>query len=104
MNHQPLATPALEHIRGEERRHRDLAARMGEDVLAAGHPGQVTIDVDAGSGDAEAHLAAVSEDRLPGLAHGVPARQQTPARMDTADMLAVGPDLVHLGDVQTLEG
>ena len=92
VDHQPLAVPALERVGGEECGHRDLAPRVGEDVLAAGEPGEVALHVHVDVADAEAHLVAVPEDGLPGLAHRVPAREQAPAGVDAADVIAVRPD------------
>src|SRR5687767_10508542 len=100
---EPLAAPTLEEVRGEERRHGDLPPGVREDVLRAGDPSEVDIDVRAHVADAEAHLAAALEDRVPRFPHGVPAHEQRPARMNAPDVFRVRPDLLHLAQIEALE-
>src|SRR5262245_38601313 len=104
MDHQPLSTRSLEHVRCEERRHRNPIARAREDVLRADDPRQVGVHVHVDVGDAEAHLTAALEDGVPRLADSFPPGQERPAGVDAANVVGVRPDLIHLGDLEAFEG
>src|SRR5204863_9010923 len=79
------------------------ASHLGEDVLGAGDPGETARDGELNVADGEADLARVVKDGLPGRAHVLPSGQQRPARVHALDVLAVRPDLLHLGEIEGLE-
>ena len=103
VDEEPVAAPPLEDIRREEGRHGHLPSGMREDVLRAGDPAEVGVDVGAHVADAEAHLPASLEDGVPRFPHRVPAHEQRPARMNAPDVVRVRPDLLHLAEVEALE-
>src|SRR5262245_2653214 len=102
-HHLPAVGLALEDVRRDDRRDRHAASHLGEDVLGAGDPGETARDGELHVADGEADLARVVEDGLPGRAHVLPSGQQRPARVDALDVLAVRPDLLHLGEIEGLE-
>src|SRR6185369_4672658 len=53
--------------------------------------------------DAEAHLPGPLEDGIPRFPHGIPAREQRPARMNAPDVVRVRPDLLHLAELEAFE-
>src|SRR6185295_2519128 len=103
VDEQPLPVASLEDVGGQDRRHRDVAAGLGQDVLGAGDPAEAALHERVDVGDAEAHLLAVLEDDLPGVPHRLPAREHAPARVHAAHVVLVGPDLVHLAEIEGLE-
>ena len=103
VDEEPVTARALEEVRRQERRHGHLPAGMREDVLRAGDPPEVGVHVGAHVADAEAHLPAALEDGVPRFPHGVPAREQRPARMNAPDVVRVRPDPLHLAEVEAFE-
>src|SRR5262249_31264860 len=80
-----------------------VALGLGENALGAGDPRQIRLDVDVDLADGEAHLALILEDGVPGLADGLPAREQRPAGVNAPHALAVRPQPVHLVEVTALQ-
>src|SRR5206468_84585 len=99
----PAVGSALEQIRREDRGDREASVDFREDVLRAGDPGQVAARAGANVREREPHLGGVLEDRRPRGAHGVPADQDGPTRVDTLHVLAVRPHELHPRQVERLE-
>src|SRR5947208_237352 len=95
---------ALEDVGREHRRDGHALADLREDVLRAGDPGEVAHHLGEDLRDREAHLGRALEDGLPRGPHGLPADEERPAGMDALHVLAVGPDRLHLAEVERLEG
>src|SRR5256884_2439865 len=103
MHHTPCLAGVLKHIRGEDTRHLQRI-RCVTEVLHTGNPGDPAIEVHHYLGNHETHVIRVGKNRLPALTNGVPATEQTPARMHAFRPLGLDPHSRHLTDVQALKG
>ena len=103
-DHAPARPRPLVDIGHEDGGDGDIALELGEDVLRAGDPGDSTFDADLHIGQGEAQLPAVLEDGTPRLAHRLPAREETPARMDAAHVVGMAPHRIHGLEVLALDG
>jgi len=99
----PARALALEDVGREDGGDREAPAGLRQDVLRAVDPSEVAAHLDTDVGDGEPHLGRALEDGGPGPPDLVPAVESAPARMDAGDVAAVGPHVVHLGEIQALE-
>src|SRR5438105_3819352 len=106
MNHQPPPLLPFIEVGGQHARFLFLAFRTASagDVLHAEHPGHVARHLDHDVGETELHREGVVEDHDPAVADGRPAGSEIPTGMDAGHVVFLGPHLIHLLDVEALEG
>src|SRR5438132_667863 len=106
MYHQPPPLLPFIEVGGQHARFLLLAFRTASagDVLHAEHPGHVTRHLDHDVGETELHREGVVEDHDPAVADGRPAGSEIPTGMDAGHVVFLAPHLIHLLDVETLEG
>src|SRR5829696_7645714 len=105
-DHLPAAAVAAEDVGGQHLGvlHVGAAGAGREDVLGAGDPGGVGVDVDPDVGEEELDVGRVGEDGHPGAADPGPAGHHVPAWVDAADLVVVAPAGLHAVQVEGLEG
>ena len=103
MDHQPLIADEFIEVRREDLGLLRFVGRLGDEILDTNDPGHITCDLDHHVGEFKLHREGVIEDQHPGIADGGPSGTNRPARVYTGDVFLMGPDLVHLGDVETLK-
>ena len=104
MDHQPLIADEFEKVRREDLGLLRLIGLLRGEILDANDPGHIACDLHHDVGEFELHREGIIEDQHPGIANGRPPGTNRPPRMDTGDVFLMGPDLVHLDDVETLKG
>jgi hypothetical protein len=104
MDHQPLIADEFEKVRGEDLGLLRFVGLLGDEILNTNDPGHIACDLDHHVGKFELHREGVIEDQHPGISDGGPPGTNRPARVYTGDVFLMRPDLVHLGDVETLKG
>ena len=103
MNHQPLIADKFEQVRGENLSLLRFIGLLGSEILDADDPGHIPCHLNHHVSEFELHRKGVVEDEHPGIADGRPPGTNGPARVNTGDVFLMGPELVHLGDVETLK-
>jgi len=103
MNHQPFITDEFKKVRRKDSGLLGFVGLVGGEVLDANDPRHIACYLDHHIGELERHRKSVVEDQHPGIADGGPPKTNRPTRVNTGDVLLMGPDLVHFGDVETLK-
>ncbi len=104
MDQQPLIADEFEQVGREDLGLLRFVGLLGGEILDTNDPGHIACDLDHHIGELELHREGVIEDQHPGIADGGPSGTNRPARVYAGNVFLMGPDLVHLGDVETLKG
>ena|SRR6185437_11559754 len=104
MDHQPLVADEFEEVRGKDLGLLRFVGLLSGEILDTNDPSHVACNLDHHVGEFELHREGVIEDQHPGITDGGPPGTNRPARVYTGNVFLMGPDLVHLGDVESLEG
>jgi hypothetical protein len=104
MDHQPLIADEFEKVGREDLGLLRFVGLLRGEILDTNDPGHIACDLDHHVGKFELHGEGVIEDQHPGISDGGPPGTNRPARVYTGDVFLMRPDLVHLGDVETLKG
>lgn len=103
MDHQPLIADEFVEVCGKHLGLLRFVGLLGDEVFHADDPGHIARHLDHHVGEFELHRERVVEDQHPGIADGRPPRTNRPARVNAGDVFLMGPELVHLGDVETFK-
>src|SRR5215471_3675748 len=95
MNHQPTALSKNKEIGCSGKRR--VKARLVEygDVLCAGDPGKVLINMDPNIGRSCSQFLTAFKNHFPTVTDAVPTRQQIPSRVYATHPLFVRPNFIH---------
>ncbi len=103
MDHQPLIADKFEQVRCQDLGLLRFVGLLSDEILYADDPSHIAGHLNHHLGEFELHRESVVEDQYPGIADGRPPRTNRPAWVNTGDVFLMGPELVHLGDVETLK-
>lgn len=104
MDHQPLVADEFEEVCGEHLGLLRFVGLLGREILDTDDPRHIACYLNHDVGELELHREGIVEDQNPGIADSRPSGTNRPPRVNTGDVFLMGPDLVHLGDVETLKG
>src|SRR5580658_3064918 len=103
-HHEPFVADALEHVGGEHLGlHGAVVTALGKVFLDHQHR-EIAGHDDVDIANVEAHFEHALENALPTLHHRPPTGQLAPSGMDADDLAILEPDLLHLLEVEALEG
>ena len=104
MDHEPLIPDKFEKVCCEDLGLLRFVGLLGREILDTNDPSHIACHLDHHVGEVELHREGIIEDQHPGIADGGPSGTDRPSGVYTGDIFLMGPDLVHLGDVESLEG